>query len=310
MTINNIIITGRLYKDMELAIGQLEHKNIRYLAEEEVTEEALKCADAYVAFRPTRNFKFYNLKWVHSLGAGVDGYLLNRQWKEGVLLTRTICSFGRKISEYCLSYMLAELQFHNAFRTQKKHRSWQVLEPLTLESQRVLILGTGVIGQEVAKSLNNFGVRPVGVSQSGAQKEYFYNVFKLDEIRNILPEVNWIINTLPLTKATENILNIDIFSLMRNASLINVGRGGALEERALIAALNNRNIKAAYLDVFKEEPLPVNSELWNNPKIHITPHISAITTVEEAVKCFLDTMNSIEQGNYNLENKVELSRGY
>lgn len=310
MEINRIVVTGRLYKEMKASIGEIPSKEIKFLPENEVTDDILKWADAYVGFNLTKNFDFYNIKWVHALKAGVDGYLLSREWKREVLLTRTICSFGEKISEYCLSYILAELQRHNDFYKNQELNIWETKEPVMLKNQKILIFGTGVIGHEVAKNLALLGAKIIGVSQSGNSKKYFEKVIKVDDVREYFSKVNWIINTLPLTKVTENIFNKSIFENLNSAKFINVGRGGSVKEDDLVQAIADGNIALAVLDVFKDEPLPKTSILWNNPKIRITPHISAITTNEEAIECFLETLALIEKDKYPLINQVDIIKGY
>lgn len=310
MEINKILITGRLYKEIEEQLQGKLNKEILSLEEEAVRKENLQWADAFVAFRLTANFDFYNIKWVHSLGAGVDGFLFQRHWKEDVLLTRTICSFGKKISEYCLSYILASLQQHDKFRRQQENCLWQSVEPISMEEQNILILGTGVIGQELAKNLSLLGSKITGISLSGTPKLHFNKVIKFKEIKRELPRANWIINSLPLTNDTFELLDENIFANSNKAGFINVGRGKTVKTSALLDALERGSIKEAVLDVFDIEPLPKDSPLWSHPKIKITPHISAITTVEEGVKCFLETLSLLEKDISVLTNKVNIKRGY
>ena len=310
MEINKILITGRLYREIGKALEGKIAKEVLCLPEEEVTEEILRWADAYVAFRPTENFDFYNIKWVHALGAGVDSFLYQRQWKDDVLLTRTICSFGKKISEYCLSYILASLQRHKELESHQKEGVWNPLAPISMAEQSVMILGTGVIGQELAKNLSYFGAKVIGVSYGGKEKQYFDKVIKLSNAKELMPRMSWLINTLPLTKDTEGIIDENLLSCMNSAGFINVGRGKTLRQEALIKALEKNNLEMAILDVFPAEPLPKESPLWSNPKIIVTPHISAITGVDEAVQCFLDSLASVESDVTTQSNIVNVGKGY
>lgn len=310
MKINRILVTGRLYKEIEGKLMGKIHKELLALPEEAVTKENLQWADAFVAFKPTANFDFYNMKWVHCLGAGVDLFLYQRSWKEDVVLTRTICSFGKMISEYCLSYILASLQQHEAFRKQQNELIWQLINPITIEGQNILILGTGVIGQELAKNLSLLGAKITGVSLSGTSKTYFNKVLKLNDIKDELPKVDWIVSTLPLTKDTYELIDESIFSNCYNIGFINVGRGKTVKTSALLEGLESGAIREAVLDVFDTEPLPKESPLWNHPKVKITPHIAAITSVEEGVKCFLDTLQLLEEDISLLTNRVDIIRGY
>ncbi|OPJ60503.1 glyoxylate/hydroxypyruvate reductase A [Clostridium oryzae] len=313
MNINRILVTGRLYKDIEGIIkerAESRNREFLFLPEDEVDEEKLKWADAYVGFKPVDNFSFYNMKWIHSLGAGVDSFILNRKWQDGILLTRTICSFGEKISEYCISYMLADAQKHHIFSCQQKEKLWQMHTPKGLFGQNVLILGTGQIAQEVAKRLSVFGCSVFGISASGKAKKYFNEVVTIDNMGALNIKIDWIISTLPHTKSTENMINGDFLNKFNDVGFINVGRGTTLDEEALLKAIGKRKIRIAVLDVFKEEPLSSASKLWGKREITITPHIAAITSPEEAVECFLSTLQQLEQDKIDLVNLVDIRRGY
>lgn len=313
MKINNILFTGRLVKELDLLLNSceaLKGRGLRFIPESVVSREDLEWADAYVAFQPTENFHFGNMKWVHSLGAGVDRYMALGKWPDDVLLTRTITSFGQKIGEYTLSYMLKDLQHHNTFRDQQGRGEWKMVAPRAMNEVKVVIFGTGEIGQEVARILAYFGVKVYGVSRSGTDKEYFREVMPLVGVRDShLGEVDYVINTLPLTEETECLFDEDFFRKLNQAVFLNVGRGGTVDHGALLDALDRGKLKAAVLDVFEEEPLPAESPLWSHRGVTITPHISAITTPEEAVACFLETLECLENGR-KLRNAVDVGRGY
>ncbi|NLP49728.1 D-2-hydroxyacid dehydrogenase [Bacillus sp. RO1] len=311
MKITNILFTGRLVKELERLLDvedRLQGRNFRFLTEEEVSFEDLDWADAYVAFHPVSNFHFGNIKWVHSLGAGVDRYMaIGDTWPDEVILTRTISSFGKKIGEYTLSYMLKDLQHHDTFRNQQVRGDWKMVAPRALDEMKVVVFGTGEIGQELARILAFFGVQVEGVSRSGMDKDHFCRVMSLEEVS--LKKADFIINTLPLTMETEHLFDERFFAQVNQAVFVNVGRGGTVDHDALLKALVSGSLKAAVLDVFEEEPLPVGSPLWSQPGVTVTPHISAITTPEEGVACFLETLEAVESGR-ELRNRVDVGRGY
>jgi len=112
-----------------------------------------------------------------------------------------------------------------------------------------------------------------------------------------------------LTEKTELLFNKDFFCHVKGAGFINVGRGASVDERALLAALEEYKVRYAVLDVFTEEPLPEEHPFWKHPNVKITPHISAVTTPEEGVECFLETLKNIEENN-PLRNKVDIQRQY
>lgn len=239
----------------------------------------------------------------------MDRFLYKKNWNKDVLLTRTICSFGQRIAEYCLSYILKDLQFHDQFQHLKKQHSWQPLTPGLLNEVKIMIYGTGEIGQKAAEIFSRFGVEVYGVSLSGREKEFFKEVYRVDTHFSRLSGIIYVINTLPLTEKTEGLFDENIFSQLTNAGFINVGRGASVNEMALLKALELNQIKFAVLDVFAEEPLSEDHPFWNHPNVFITPHISAVTTPEEGVECFIETLRNIEE-NKPVDNKVDVKKGY
>jgi glyoxylate/hydroxypyruvate reductase len=310
LNIKNILITGRIYEEVQSILDEKKlNYQFRYLSDDEVTKDDLHWADAFASFKPSPEFDLSHIKWVHSFGAGVDSFLFNQAWPEHVLLTRTICSFGQKIGEYCLSYILRELQLHKEFEEFQSEKTWKPITPRRINDQTIIIYGTGVIGQEIAKLLHSFGVTVYGVSLSGQQKDYFDHVFTLTAAIPHLKKANFIISTLPLTELTRSIFDDNIFSTMEDAIFINVGRGATVKEDALLNALNIGFLKHAILDVFSEEPLAFSNPLWKRKDVTITPHISAITSPEEAVECFIETLINIE-ANQPLKNRVDVAKGF
>jgi len=309
MEINNILVANRLYKEIKEIVEKYSlEQNFRYLPEEEATYEDFLWADAYVGFRPIPNFHFGNLKWVHSLAAGVDRFV-SLKWKNDVILTRTIDMFGKKIGEYCLSYMLKDIQLHDAFSELQSSQTWKVLEPKSLQSQQVVIFGTGEIGSYLAKIFSFFNMKVIGVSLSGSPKENFERVVTFAEAQEQLKSADWIISTLPFTNATNKLLNKNVFNHLHNAGFINVGRGATIDEDSLLYALKKGHVRKAILDVFTVEPLPSTSEFWKMPNVIITPHISALTSPEEGVNCFIQTLSKITT-RQPLTNVVNIEKGY
>ncbi|AGK53974.1 D-2-hydroxyacid dehydrogenase [Bacillus sp. 1NLA3E] len=310
MNINNILMVSPIFNELQTLIEKEDiNKNFRYLPEEKMTEEDLVWADALVCFNLKSDINYDQVKWVHSLGAGVDRLLYRKAWNNDVVLTRTICSFGQRIAEFCLSYLLKDLQFHDEFHELKLQKKWSPITPRLLNEQKVLIFGTGEIGQTTAKIFSGLGMEVYGVSLSGKRKEYFQEVFQVNSHFSRLGDMNFIINTLPLTEQTSNLINEEIFRHLSNVGFINVGRGASLDEQALLEALNQDYIRFAVLDVFTQEPLPEENPLWNHPKVHITPHISAVTTPDEGVACFIETLENIEK-DLPLRNLVDVKNGY
>lgn len=310
MYIKNILVAGNFEEEFYKQLPRDFQYDLRFVEVAQIKETDLTWADVYVGSSPASGFHFQNLKWVHSFNAGVNNYLEVDGWKEhDVLLTRTICSFGQRISEYCLSYILRELQYQRYFEEKQKLKEWSKKTPKMVKDQKIVIFGTGEIGQEVAKTFSQFGSSVYGVSQTGKQKEYFQEVVQTASASSVVPDSDWVISTLPLTGETKDLFNRKLFSYFTGAGFINVGRGATVDELALVNALNEGKVRQAVLDVFKEEPLPQSSQLWEREDVIITPHISAVTELDEAIFCFLETLKKIEN-HEELPNKVDFNKGY
>ncbi|WP_274362395.1 D-2-hydroxyacid dehydrogenase [Paenibacillus thermotolerans] len=310
MEISNIIVTGRLYDELRKHIPEHIPQRFRYKAEGDLTEDDFDWADAFVGFRPSPVFIPHRLKWVHALGAGVDGFLQGNDWGTDVVLTRTDITFGEKIAAYCMSYMLRHSQRHSYYERHSKEKLWSsAVIPESLRNRKAVIFGTGSIGTKVAETAACFGMECRGVSRSGADKAPFREVVTPENSGRLLEEADWVINTLPLTSETIHFFDEKRFGSMRGAGFINVGRGSSVVDDALIAALNSGKVTIAVLDVFPQEPLPPSSPYWEHERVIVTPHISAITEPADAARCLLETLERIERGEAP-PNQVSIELGY
>lgn len=299
-----------MFRELQALIEKdIPDKTFRFMPEEELSQEDLSWADALVSFNLKAEYDYSSVKWVHSLGAGVDRFLHKKDWNQEILLTRTICSFGQRIAEYCLSYILKDLQLHDRFKEQQQQKNWVQSTPKLIREQKVLVYGTGEIGQMIAKVFSGLGVDVYGVSLSGKEKAGFKEVMTVNSHFSVLKEMHYVINTLPLTERTEKLFDGAIFKQLSNAGFINVGRGASVDEAALLQALNENTVSFAVLDVFDQEPLPKNNPLWDHPRVQITPHISAVTTPSEGAACFLETLKNIDE-NMPLINIIDTKKGY
>jgi phosphoglycerate dehydrogenase-like enzyme len=310
MDIKNVLIAGDYEEEFNKQLLDDQSKKFRFLPLDVITEADLSWADVYVGPKPCPNFNFSTIKWVHSFNAGVNNYLEIDGWKEhNVLLTRTVCSFGQRISEYCLSYVLRDLQYHQEFQQKQHKKKWKPTTPKMIKDQTFVIYGTGEIGQEVAKTFTQFGATVYGVSRSGEQKDYFKEVVDHSSTSTFVSKADWIISTLPLTNDTHRMFDSHFFTNLNGSVFINVGRGATVDEQALIHSLDTGKVRFAVLDVLSQEPLPESSELWGREDMIITPHISAVTDLNEAIACFIDTLRKVEN-NEPLHNQVNVAKGY
>ncbi|MCM3071966.1 D-2-hydroxyacid dehydrogenase [Staphylococcus equorum] len=310
LNIQNILIAGQYESAFQQYLMHLEKYHLRFQSIDMISEGDMEWADAYVGFAPSKVFHPAKVSWVHAFNAGVNNFLAIDGWKtSNTVLTRTVSDFGEKMSEYCLSYILKDLQHHKLFQSQQKDKIWSCETPAALKDQTITIFGTGETGKVIAKVLSSFGTTVYGVSSSGENKRYFKQVNTLETSKPLIEQSDYIISTLPLTQQTEKLFNEQIFSYLNNAYFINVGRGQGVDTNHLIKALDSEKVRHAVLDVFESEPLPKSSELWHREDVTITPHISALTDLDDAISCFYNTLEHIERDE-TLSNQVDCSRGY
>lgn len=260
----------------------------------EVTQDDLDWAGVLIGFR--RPPSWGGLRWIHSIGAGVDAFLFRTDLPEQILVTRSSEDFGPQIGEYCLARMLAVTQHLRFFTTEQEALRWTPRAPEQVHGSRAVVFGTGMVGRGIAGVLAGAGVAVDGVSLGGVQRAPFRKVYPATEFDRALSGARWLVLAAPLTEATWRFVDRARMSLAGGAYLINVGRGGLVEEEALPEALDRGWIAGAALDVFETEPLAGESPLWRHPAVTISPHISGITSIEAAAIGFLECLGSIERG--------------
>ena len=251
------------------------------------------------------------LRWISTNGAGVDFFPLDWMRRRGIVLTNGSGINSVPIAECAVMGMLAAAKGLPALtRAHAEHR-WSRREAGggELFGTAALILGYGSIGQAIADRLRPFGVAITGVRRSPDGEP---GVIGPDDWRPRLAEFDWVIVSTPLTAATRHLIGADEIAAMRpTARLVNMARGGIVDEWALAAALRDGRLGGAYLDVTEQEPLPPDSELWEAPNLILTPHSSGISrgSDDRAAERFLDNLARYRAGE-PLEDVVDLELGY
>lgn len=263
-----------------------------------LTTDDVAWADVYVGFRRPPVAQMGAVRWVHSTGAGVDPWLVEGALAPEVLLTRSPQSFGPAIAEWALARLLAFTQRLPELAVAQQARRWADPGVTRLAGTRALVLGTGDIGGAIARLLGACGVAVTGVSRSGAATPGFDAVHPTADLPGLVTDADWIILALPDTPTTRGLVSRDVLARCRGAVLLNAGRGAAVEEAALPEALEQGWLRGAALDVFVQEPLPVASPLWGEPRVLVSPHCSGPTTVDGAVSGFLDCLATLERGTW------------
>lgn len=249
--------------------------------------------------------KGMNLKWIQALGTGVDGICDRPALREGVLVTNMHGLHGDSMPEAAFLFMLAFARnLPRSLRSQGQ-RKWDRFPAQLLKGKTVGIFGVGAIAVSLAPKCQAFGMKVVGISSAKREVAGFDRMFHRDELAEAVRDLDYLLLLTPLTPETRGIVNAAVLAAMKPTSfLINLARGGVVDESALIEALKNRKIAGAALDVFAREPLPEDHPFWGLDNVIITPHLGgfhdqyfeqAIPTVEENLRRFLagDTNNMI-----------------
>ena len=262
----------------------------------EVTAEDLAWAETMVGFKRPPVPGWGNLRWIHSIGAGVDAFLFRTDLPDTILVTRSSEDYGPQIGEYSVARALAVTQHLDAFAASQQAGLWQPITPRMLSGSRAVVAGTGMVGQGIARRFAALGARVDGLSRSGRAVAPFGTVYAFEAFGEALRGADWLVLALPLTEGTFHLLDRQRLSECSGAYLINVGRGAVIDEGALPAALDKGWLSGAALDVFEREPLPPDSPLWRHPLVTISPHCSGLTTVEGAGTGFLECLEAVERG--------------
>lgn len=263
----------------------------------DLTPDDLAWGEVYVGFKRPPLPTMGNIRWVHCTGAGVDAWLYPESLPPEILLTRTSESFGPMIAEWALARALAfSQQLIDLAQCQRLHR-WSPRDIMLLRGTKAVVVGTGDVGTHIGRLFNALGCRSYGVSRSGeGDASVFYAMAQPSALKDVAAVADWLIVTLPLTAETRGLISRDVLSACRGAVLINAGRGAVIDEAALPEALDNGWLKGAALDVFQVEPLPLESPLWQDVRVMISPHISGLTTVDGAAKGFFECLEALEKG--------------
>lgn len=217
-----------------------------------------------------------DLKWIQWCGAGVDGILFDELRNSDVLLTNARGIFDRQMAETVLGYMLMVTKDFRTTLENQKSKIWQYRMTRMLKGENALIIGVGSIGREITRVLSAVGVKCCGVGrQARAGDADFEQIYASDNISEVVGKFGWVIGIMPSTAGTTGFFDRGFFNTMRSdAHFINIGRGNAVVEPDIIAALENDKIAGAMLDVFCNEPLESSDPMWETKNLFISPHMS------------------------------------
>ncbi len=230
-------------------------------------------------FKFNRLERFESLKFIQVTSAGLDRLPLEEIQKRQVTLANARDVYSIPISEWVILKVLEIYKNTRFFEfNQHKHLWVENEDILELYGKTLGIMGYGSIGKEVAKRAQSFGVKIICLDKIHSSDPLVEQWYKIDQLDSFLAKSDIVVLALPLTNETKNLFDKRRINLMKRGSvLINVSRGGIIDETALLKHLKEGNLRGAALDVFESEPLEYNSPLWDEERLLITPHNSFVS---------------------------------
>ena len=220
------------------------------------------------------------LRWIQSLTTGTDTIVKLPSLRPEVIVTSTRGMHGPQMSELVFMQMLALLRDLPRMTRNQASAVWERWPQPLLLGKTVVIVGVGAISECLAPRCQAFGMKVYGVSSSARVPPGFDGVFTRAELPQAAARADFLVLIVPLSAQTENLVNADVLAAMKpDAYLINVARGGVLDEDALVAALRNKRLAGAALDVFRQQPLPPDHPLWHMEHVMITPLIGGMSNI-------------------------------
>ncbi|MGA2893346.1 MAG: D-2-hydroxyacid dehydrogenase [Xanthobacteraceae bacterium] len=248
------------------------------------------------------------LKWIQSLATGVDHFLRCPSLKPEVMITSGRGIHGPPMREQVAYMMMAVSRDARRQADDTMHRVWSRRLWSTLHGKTAVIVGTGIVGAAIGELLKAFSMQVVGVSRTPRNAVGFDEVMPADRLPEAAARADYLVNVLPASEQNIGLFDSRVFGAMKSSAFyISAGRGQTVDEVALIAALRERRIAGAALDVFQSEPLPPDSPFWSLPNVFITPHVGGyIVEYEEFVMpLIIDNMRRFLAGRpHEMQNIV------
>jgi len=249
------------------------------------------------------------LKWAQATWAGVEP-LLDPVLRRDYVLTNARGVFGGLMSEYVFGYLLLhERRMMERLQAQRAQH-WDATPTGTLRGKTIGLLGVGSIGAHLASTAQHFGMTVRGFTRSSESCPNVDFYFHPGALFDFARGLDYLVSVLPNTPATRRLVDAAFLGVLpRHALFINVGRGVAVDESALIQALETESVAGAVLDVFEQEPLPAGHPFWTTKNLLMTFHTSAPSFPEDIARLFVENYGLYRTG-HALNYQVDFERGY
>ena len=251
------------------------------------------------------------LKAIFNLGAGVDALVRVPNLPRDIPVVRLEdAGMAVQMAEYVAYHVIGISRDMDAYREQQAAGQWKIRRPIERSEWPVGVLGLGQIGQRVARTLAGLDYSVMGWARSAHAIEGVRSFAGESALDEFLGETRVLVNTLPLTDSTRDLIDYSLLSRLRSdAVVINVGRGEHLVDEDLCRAIEEGRVARAVLDVFREEPLPTTHPFWQMPQVSITPHVSARTLREATIAQIAEKIVALENGQ-SVSGVIDIQRGY
>ena len=255
--------------------------------------------------------KLPNLRLIINLGAGVDSIVKDRTLPAGIPIVRIADDeMSRMMAQFVLAAVLRHYRDFVSFARAQKEKRWHYIHPHEAATRSVGVMGLGNLGGMAAAELVRQGFRVAGWARTPKKLEGVECFHGPGGFAPFLARSQILVAMLPLTPETEGILDARAFSLLpQGAKFVNVGRGQVVDEDALVEALRSGHVAEATLDVFRTEPLPAGSPLWDMDQVLITPHLASVAIPRTAARQVAENLRRVAAGE-PLLNVVDPRRGY
>jgi phosphoglycerate dehydrogenase-like enzyme len=315
--VTNIVVWSAFRTSADAVSAQFPDDRVIGIADENGLAGA---ADAEVAFsgnNPRRVRQLLdatpNLRWYHTVSAGVENMPLAELAERGIVLTNNSGSYDVQIAEHLMMFVFAASRQLHRYRDQQRSRVWKDLSHEELRDATIVVYGMGSIGGEVARLASAVGMRVIGVRRKATSREPgIARVVAAEQLAEVAGEADYLAITAPLTAATRGAISREVISRMKpTAWIVNIARGAIVDEDAMVEALRDKRIAGAGLDVFATEPLPPDHPLWTMENVMITPHSSGDSprANERTLVLFAENLRRYKVGE-PLLNRVDYKAGY
>ena len=249
------------------------------------------------------------LRWLQATYAGVET-LTAPELRRDYVPTNARGVFGALMAEYVLGYVIMhERRGWQRFLAQREGR-WDATWPGRLRGKTLGLAGVGAIGAEIARVAQCFGLRVLGYTRASEECPHVDRYFHGAALAEMAAACDYLVASLPNTPASRHLIDRAVLAaLPAHALFVNVGRGGTVDEDALVEVLQAGRIAGAVLDVFQTEPLPADHPLWTLPTVLITSHTSALSYPEDIAPIFVENLQRYVDGE-ELRFRVDFERGY